>query len=137
MHPRPSTASRGRVPSPHTLPCNHRCTPLPADTGLCRHPSASDVLPAFCICMVISSEAFSGYPLPPKWPRVLPLATPASRASPHPSIYTVGLYLSGYRPLSLSSCSLRADQGHVVSISVPQGPAQGLAMGGALGGTEI
>lgn len=84
-----------------TLPGHHHSTPLPADNG------ASVPLFWMPFQPCLPSHLFSSFPLPPKQSRVPPLAPPAFRASPHPGIYTVQLYLAGYRPLSLSSCSLR------------------------------
>ena len=84
----------------------------------------------------LPSNLFRSFPLPPKQSKAL--APPASRASPYPGIYTVQLYLPGYRPLSLSSCSLRVHQGHAVGIFASRGPAQGVATAGAWRwGTEM
>ena len=115
-----------------TLPGHHRSTPLPADNG------ASVPLFWMPFQPCLPSRLFSSFPLPPKQSRVPPLAPPAFRASPHPGIYTVQLYSAGYRPLSLSSCSLRVHQGHVEGIFAPRGPAQGVATAGAWRwGTEM
>lgn len=59
----------------------------------------------------LPSNLFRSFPLPPKQSRAPPLAPTASRASPYPGIYTVQLYLPGYRPLSLSSYSPESPPG--------------------------
>lgn len=79
----------------------------------------------------LPSNLFRSFPLPPKQSRVPPLAPPASRTSPYHGIYMVQLYLLGYRPLSLSSCSLRVHQGDSVGTFAPRGAAQGGATANA------
>lgn len=134
MHPKPSSASRRGVLSVHT----HVQPPLHARScthWACFHPSA------FClVCLLISSEALPSFSLPPEHSRIHPLAPPTPpgfQGFSLPRCLHGGVVLTAYRPLSLSSCSLRADQGHTISTSVSWGPARAFGVAGALGGTEV